>query len=132
MPAPENTESASVRDTCVPSEALLRGRECYERHEWDDAYQALSVADQEQPLDAEDLHRLAWSAGLTGRDEEMLVMQERAYQARLDAGQDLAAGRAAFWLGFRLLARGEPARAGGWISRAQRMGEHGGQECVEQ
>jgi DNA-binding CsgD family transcriptional regulator len=62
----------------------------------------------------------------------MLATQERVYQAWLDAGAGLAAGRAAFWLGFRLLARGEPARAGGWLSRAQRLIELHAQDCVEQ
>src|SRR6185503_9743216 len=85
---------------------LERGRACFERHEWDDAFVALSAADQAAPLGVEDLHRLAWSAGLTARDEEMIATQERVYHARLEAGECLAAARAAFWVGFRLLARG--------------------------
>ena len=51
---------------------LLRSRDCYERGDWDDAFNALRPADAEGPLDAADLHRLAWSAGLT-RDEHMLA-----------------------------------------------------------
>ena len=101
--------------------ALLRGRACFERQEWDDAFEALARADAATPLGAEDLHRLAWSAGLSARDEQMLATQERVYHARLEAGEALAAARAAFWLGFRLLARGEAARASGWLSRAQRL-----------
>ena len=65
-----------------------------------------STADRLTPLEAEDLHRLAWSAGLAGHDDAMLATQERVYHARLAAGEDLSAARAAFWLGFRLLARG--------------------------
>lgn len=57
-------------------------------------------------------------------------MQERLYHAHIEAGEDLAASRAAFWLGFRLLARGEPARASGWLNRAQRLAEQRG-DCVE-
>jgi hypothetical protein len=104
-----------------PSDPLLRGRACYERRDWNDAFEALSLADQSTPLAAEDLHRLAWSAGLTARDEQMLTTQERVYHARLEAGEDLAAARAEFWLGFRLLARGESSRANGWLSRTQRL-----------
>jgi DNA-binding CsgD family transcriptional regulator len=115
-----------------PAELLERGRACYERHEWDDAFELLSLADRSSPLDADDLHRLAWSAGLTARDEEMLAVQERLYHARLAAGQCLAAARAAFWLGFRLFAHGELGRAGGWLGRAQRLVEQEGCECVEQ
>ena len=111
---------------------MQRGRACYERHEWNDAFEALSLADQATPLEADDLHRLAWSAGLSAHDDAMLATQERVYHARLAAGEDLVAARAAFWLGFRLLARGEPARASGWLSRAQRLVEQHAEDCVEQ
>src|SRR5262245_10410836 len=125
--SPSDSASAST-DT---PELLLRGRACYERGEWNDAFEALSSADRSMPLGADDLHRLAWSAGLSARDEEMLAAQERVYHARIVAGEDLAAGRAAFWLGFRLLARGEPARSSGWLNRAQRLIEQNA-DCVEQ
>ena len=116
-----------------PAEAaLLRGRTCYERREWSDAFEALELADRSAPLGAEDLHLLAWSAGLSARDDAMLSLQERVYHARLEAGEDLAAARAAFWLGFRLLVRAEPARAAGWLGRAQRLVDQHGAECVEQ
>jgi DNA-binding CsgD family transcriptional regulator len=114
------------------SELLARGRACYDRNEWDDAFQALSQADRSSPLGAEDLQRLAWSAGLTGRDDEMLATHERTYNALLEAKQQLPAARAAFWLGFRLFAIGEPARGSGWLNRAQRLIETHGQECAEQ
>jgi tetratricopeptide (TPR) repeat protein len=113
-------------------ETLLQGRKCYERHEWNDAFEALSLADSLSPLGADDLHRLAWAAGLAGRDDEMLATHERVYHALLDEGQNLRAARSAFWLGFRLLARGEIGRAGGWLGRSQRLVEQHGQECVEQ
>ncbi len=116
----------------APSDLLVRGRECYERREWNDARDALELADQSTPLDAGDLHRLAWSAGLTARDELMLATQERVYHAWMKASENLPAARAAFWLGFRLLARGEPARASGWLSRAQRLVDLHGSDCVEQ
>ncbi len=132
MPNRSTSHSDPGREMSGPSDALLRGRACYDRREWNDAFEALSLADQSTSLGAEDLHRLAWSAGLTARDEEMLAAQERVYQARLDMGENLAAGRAAFWLGFRLLARGEPARASGWLSRAQRLVDLHAQDCVEQ
>lgn len=114
------------------SEALRRGRACYERREWNEAFEALSLADQATPLTAEDLHRLAWSAGLTARDEQMLAAYERTYHSLLATGHELAAARAAFWIGFRLLARGEPAGASGWLGRAQRHVDAQACECVEQ
>ena len=132
MPGPDITSSKHQPGTLDVAEALARGRACYERREWNDAYEALSLADRCARLEADDLHRLAWSAGLTARDDEMLATQERVYQAWLDGGESLAAGRAAFWLGFRLLARGEPARASGWLSRAQRLIDAHAEDCVEQ
>ncbi len=104
----------------------------YERNEWNDAVETLSAADHLAPLGVDDLQRLAWAAGLAARDDEMLATQERVYQARLEAGQHLQAARAAFWLGFRLQARGEAARATGWLSRARRLVDQQAEDCVEQ
>jgi tetratricopeptide (TPR) repeat protein len=115
-----------------PARLLERGRACFERHEWNDAFHALSLADASTPLGAGDLQRLASSAGLTARDEEMLPAQERLYHAHLEAGESLAAARAALWLGFRLFARGEAGSAGGWLGRAQRLVEREGRDCAEQ
>ena len=131
MPA-SNTPHSHDELTAAPSERLLHGRACYERRQWEDAFKALQQEDQANPLVAEDLLRLAWSAGLTARDAEMLAANERGYHLLLEIGQTLAAARTAFWTGFRLLARGEMARAGGWLSRAQRLIELHAQDCVEQ
>ena len=43
----------------------------------------------------------------------------------------LRAVRCAFWLGFRLLMRGEIGRANGWFARAQRLLERDTHECAE-
>ena len=51
------------------ADALDRGRESFGRQAWGDAFALLSAADQESPLEAEDLERLAMAAYLTGRDE---------------------------------------------------------------
>jgi len=116
----------------APSARLLHGRACYERGEWNDAFESLALEDESQPLSLDDLHRLAWSAGLTARDEHMLAAQERLYHGYLESGRNLAAARAAFWTGFRLLARGEAARASGWLTRAQHLIEEHAEDCVEQ
>jgi DNA-binding CsgD family transcriptional regulator len=123
---------ASEHGAADPARALERGRACFERHEWNDAFHALSLADASTPLGADDLQRLASSAGLTARDDEMLPAQERLYHAYLEAGESLAAARAALWLGFRLFARGETGQAGGWLGRAQRLVEREGRDCAEQ
>ncbi len=109
MSARDGTEFPSARIERAASDALLHGRACYERGDWDDAFEALTVADEQTRLGAEDLHRLAWSAGLTARDEDMLSTQERVCHAWLEQGEQLTAVRAAFRLGFRLMVRGSPA-----------------------
>ena len=106
-----------------------RGRDCYARRAWSDAYEALERADALEPLAADDLERLAWSASHTARDSELLRLLERLHQMRLDGGDSLGAGHAAFWLGFRLISMGEMARASGWFARAQRLIEGEASEC---
>ncbi|MEX0657730.1 MAG: hypothetical protein WD080_01215 [Egibacteraceae bacterium] len=85
-------------------ESLERGRSSFDRHVWGDAYAQLSAADGEEPLGPEDLRRLAVAAAV----------------------------RCAFWLALELFNRGEMARGGGWLARAQRLLDDYGQECVEQ
>jgi len=96
-----------------------------------DTYRLLSRADRERALSGEDLERLANSAYLLGKDDEYLSALERAHRAHADAGVNLRAVRCAFWLGLRLMFRGEAGRANGWLSRAQRMLECEGRECAE-
>jgi DNA-binding CsgD family transcriptional regulator len=109
---------------------LEKGRESYARRAWADAYEALAGADASEPLEAEDLERLAWSASLRGLDEELLRLLERVYQHHFDAGNAARAARAAFWLGFRLMNLGEFGRASGWLSRAQRLVEEEAADCA--
>ena len=110
---------------------LERGREHYGRRAWADAYRSLSAADQASRLEGEDLELLAMAAYLIGRDHDYLRALERAHHAHLDAGERLRAIRCAFWLGLRLLFRGEEGHATGWLARAQRLLEHEEPECAE-
>jgi ATP/maltotriose-dependent transcriptional regulator MalT len=84
------------------------------------------------PLAAEDLELLAMSAYLIARDDEYLGTLERAYNAYLDEGASVRAARCAFWLGLRLLFRGETGRATGWLARSRRLIECEEDDCVEE
>jgi DNA-binding CsgD family transcriptional regulator len=110
---------------------LERGRQHYRQRAWADAFQAFLRADQETPLEAEELELLAMAAYLVGRDDEYISVLERAHYAHLNAGQCARAVRCAFWLGFRLLMRSEVGRATGWLSRAGRLLEREARECAE-
>ena len=114
------------------SQELERGRTSFERRAWLDAYTALSEADQVEPLQAPDLDLLATAASLVGRMEVYLAVLERAHLAYIERGDNLAAARSAGWLGMTLAIRGELGPASGWFSRAQRLVEREGRECVEQ
>ena len=110
---------------------LRRGRECYARRAWADAYRSLSLADHVARLEAQDLELLAMSAYLIGRDDDYLRALERAHYAHLDARERLGAVRCAFWLWLRLIFRGETGRATGWLARAQRLLEPEEPDCAE-
>ncbi|MFC8274130.1 LuxR C-terminal-related transcriptional regulator [Streptomyces sp. NPDC057271] len=111
---------------------LTHGREAYERLAWRDAYEQLSAADLLAPLEADDLDRLARAAYLVGSVDAASETWERAHQAFLDRGDVASAVRCAFWLGLTLVLRGEHARGGGWLARAQRVLADAELDCVEQ
>jgi DNA-binding CsgD family transcriptional regulator len=113
------------------SELRERGRDCYQRREWIAAFDAFSRADATEPLAAADLWLLAWSAHLTGRDEDFARTMGRAYRAHLDAGEPLPAARCAGWLSAMLALTGESGPGAGWLSRAQRLIEREGVDCPE-
>src|SRR5215467_136531 len=112
-------------------DAKLRGRLAYERRAWEEAYDGLSQASATEPLGADDVERLAWSATLTGRDEPALEAFERLHQLRLDAGDDHRAARAAFWVALRAMTLGQTARASGWLGRAERLVDPDREDCAE-
>jgi len=110
---------------------LERGRASYACRAWLDAHMALSKADRVQPLGVEDLERLAWSSELAGHERDALAAWERVHDAHAQAGDALAAARAAFWLGFHLLNSGEAGRGTGWLTRSRDSIERHGGDCVE-
>jgi DNA-binding CsgD family transcriptional regulator len=105
-------------------------RRRYGRRSWAEAFKAFLDADQENPLHAADLEKMALAAYLIGRDDEYLRTLERAFVAYLETDESHCAVRCAFWLGFRLLMRGEMGRASGWFARAQRLLGRDAGECA--
>ena len=94
-------------------------------------YAHLVAADRESPLGPEDLARLATAAYLAGREAESAGFWGRAHHGFHDHNQPAAAARAAFWLAYGLLDKGESAQASGWLARARRLLDECGQDCVE-
>lgn len=109
----------------------MRGRAAYERLSWGDAYSLLSAANERDALPAEDLDRLAVAAYLTGRFDAAGQAWEHAYRAFIERDQVAHAVRCSFWHALTLVQRGEHARGGGWLARAQGVLEEAGLDCVE-
>ena len=89
--------------------------------DWKVEYAALSAADADGGLSAEDLERLAVAAFLIGNDAEVAALRERAHDAYLERGLVERAAECGFWLGFHLDLRGEVAQAAGWAARVRRL-----------
>jgi DNA-binding CsgD family transcriptional regulator len=115
--------SAGLRD---------RGREAFGRQRWAEAYAQLSAADQERPLEPDELERLATAAYLAGHDADSADAWARAHQELLARGEVPRAVRCAFWLAHGLLSGGGQTRGAAWIARARRLLEDGRHDCVEQ
>lgn len=113
------------------TDALRRGRSCFDRREWQQAYTALTAADGERSLGALDLEHLATAAYLIGRDAESIELLARAHQAYLDEGQPPGAVRAAVWLAFRLMDNDDRSQAGGWLARGRRLLDEAPGDSVE-
>ena len=112
----------------VVSSGVERGREAFARKQWGDAFELLAGC---EPLDADDLERLATAAYLVGKDRESAHAWERAHLDRLGAADPERAARCAFWLSTGLMLRGDMAQAGGWLARAERLVEQlGGRTSV--
>ena len=111
--------------------SLDRARAAFAKQAWRVACDGYTAALGEGVLTAEDHERRAVAAYLAGDDATCDRAWEDAHRAALDAGDRCAAARCASWLGLCLLLRGQPAQAGGWLSRAGRFVEEAvPEECA--
>lgn len=113
-------------------DGLDRGRDAFDRQAWRRAYEDLAEADQDEPLEVDDLERLASAAYLVGQSDQSSDVWARAHEECARIGEVARAARCAFWLAFALLNNGELARGGGWVDRAQRLLDDRKLDCVEQ
>ncbi len=109
---------------------LDRARGCHRRQAWADACDAFQAIDRVAPLAIEDLERLAECAHILGRGDEAVALLQRVYEAHVADGTTGRAVRTGFYLWHTLVAKGDFARAGGWIARAWRLVETGA-DCAE-
>jgi ATP/maltotriose-dependent transcriptional regulator MalT len=114
-----------------PLQTLERGRDAFDRKAWAEAHRQLTALDRKGGLGPEDLERVAIASELLGRGTEWIDPLTRAHQGWLAAGNTQRAARAAFWLGFALMNRGERAQASGWLARAERLLDEARLDSVE-
>jgi ATP/maltotriose-dependent transcriptional regulator MalT len=112
------------------TDKLKQGRLLFQNKTWTEACSLLSEVNDQTPLDPADLEMLAIACYLTGNDQKSDKIHTRAHQEFLEQGKNEDAARCAFWIGFKLMMRGEHARGGGWISRSGRIMEEGQLDCV--
>jgi DNA-binding CsgD family transcriptional regulator/tetratricopeptide (TPR) repeat protein len=112
-------------------DGIGRAREAFNRQAWRRAYDELSAAAVAEPLEVDDLERLASAAYLAGLSDESRSAWISAHEKCAHVGDVARAVRCAFWLAFALLNDGDLARGGGWVDRAQRLLDDRKIDCVE-
>ena len=100
---------------------MLRGRECYSRRAWREAWELLASCDADSELCEADLERLAVASFLVGENQASDAAWTRAHQRYQQKSHRPGAVRCAFWLSFRLLNAGELPKASGWVARIERL-----------
>ncbi len=112
-------------------EGIGRARDAFNQQAWRRAYDELSAAAVAEPLEVDDLERLASAAYLAGLSDESRSAWISAHEKCAHVGDVARAVRCAFWLAFALLNAGDLARGGGWVDRAQRLLDDRKIDCVE-
>jgi ATP/maltotriose-dependent transcriptional regulator MalT len=112
-------------------DAVERGRTAYAQRSWATAFQRLSAADSQTPLAPGDLEALATAAYLSGHSDVCVEALARAHQAYVDAEDIPRAAECAYWLAFALINQGEHAQVSGWVSRALKLLDDHGSDCVQ-
>lgn len=102
-------------------ERIEFARGALKHHKWQEAYDALSQADEQGGLVGAGLELLAWASYWTGHPEKTIEALERAYRAYLDEGNRPAAAMMAFRMAEQHGMRMAFSQAQGWAARAERL-----------
>jgi class 3 adenylate cyclase len=106
-----------------PEELIESARDALTRHRWQEAYDALSQADEQGSLTGAGLELLAGAAYWTAHPDETLDALERAYGAYLGEGNRSAAAMMAFRMAEQHGMRLAFSPAQGWAARAERLAQ---------
>ena len=102
------------------AQSLARAREAVARMQWDVAHDSFAAADLTWDLGVADLEAWGTSAYMAGHVDAAIEAFSRVHSGRFQSGEYEDAVRAAHWVVFMLLGKGDVVQAGGWIKRQGR------------
>ena len=108
------------------------GMRAFAVREWKAAFDHLSRAEGNGPLEPVELEQLGHAAYLIGKPERAATSWTLAHNGFVDRGEPRRAGRLGFWLSLTLLLDGKAAQSSGWLARTQRLLGETTQACPEQ
>lgn len=114
-----------------PDRKIQAARAAYRRNAWADATDLFLLAAADSKLEIEDIEALAWAAGISARDSEMLAALEQVYAHHAAREDHENCARAAFWSGLRNMMIGEVGLGSGWLQRAAKHAEQTPPDCVQ-
>ena len=112
--------SPTAAEAEVP-DRLAAARRSLAGHKWQDAFDAFTAADAEQPLEGADLEALSEAAFFTANIDVRERALERAFTSHLAAGDRIRAAAIALGLAVDLAFQGRTSIASGWTRRAARL-----------
>jgi len=113
------------------TERLKEAQAAFKNQAWTNSFELFAALDEKHMLEPDDLEKLSVAAYLIGKDEVCAESLSRAHQGFLENDNIPHAVRCAFWQALTLFSRGEEARGGGWVARAERLLEEYPEEFVE-
>ncbi|HSJ35096.1 MAG TPA: tetratricopeptide repeat protein [Acidimicrobiia bacterium] len=103
------------------ADALQRGRDAIEAHQWQEAVDAFTAADAQAPLSAGDLHLLADASWWAGDYERAVDSFERAFGAYRSDQDPAHAAQMALWLGYISFRSRETTVGHSWLAQAEKL-----------
>jgi class 3 adenylate cyclase len=110
--------ATEVRGTPSP---LIAAQDALEGHRWQEAFDLLSEADRNRPLDPQHLRALAEAAWFTGQADLGVEVKERAFKAHLDRGEVAPAAALAFDVAREYTFKRKMSIASAWAARGERL-----------
>jgi class 3 adenylate cyclase len=108
-------------DQPKPDPVLDQARDAMARQAWDRAYDLLSQADTDEPLEVDALPLLADAAYLAGHPETAVDAWERIHAANVRSGDRAGAAASAVRVAFFLIDAGLLMPLRGWLHRADQL-----------